>query len=218
MKRKIIEINEELCNGCGQCVLDCAEGAIKIIDGKAKLISDNLCDGLGACMGSCPQDALKITEREAQAFDEEAVVKHLNEKSAPVCKSLSMTMAKNAHKSGRNWPVQISLVSADSDIFENQDILIAADCAGFACKDFHDKILKNKKLLIGCPKLDNSDYYIDKFTEIFKKHNLKSLSLARMEVPCCSKMENILNQAVKRSGRQFEIEVIIVSVNGDIKK
>jgi NAD-dependent dihydropyrimidine dehydrogenase PreA subunit len=215
VKRKIIKINEELCDGCGNCVLGCAEGAIKIIDGKAKLVSDNLCDGLGACMGACPQNALEIIEREAFEFDEEAVKDHLEKKTKTLCKSLNMADFK-LNGPLKNWPVQISLVSYDSNVFEDSDLLIAADCVPAACSDFHKKIACGKKLMIGCPKLDNTEEYIKKLKEIFVNNNLKSLSLARMEVPCCSKMEAVLKESIKLSGKNISFNTITISRDGRI--
>lgn len=214
VKRKIIEIDESLCNGCGKCIVDCAEGAIKIVNGKAKLISDNLCDGLGACMGGCPVDALKIVERVAEGFDEEAVEKHLNSKKKG-CPSLSMSPELSPLGS-LNWPVQIGLISPDSDIFHDKDVLIAADCVPASLKDFHGKLVNGRNLMIGCPKLDNGRAYIDKFTEIFKKHDLKSLTLAKMEVPCCSGLERIINEAVSNSGKEIKVEVVVVSRAGEL--
>lgn len=222
VKRKIIEIDESLCNGCGQCVLDCAEGAIKIVDGKARLISDNLCDGLGACMGGCPVDALKIIEREACNFDEEAVEKHLKENKRPslsvgkpLCPSLKMSKP-GLNEGALNWPVQISLIPVDSTIFENGELLIAADCVSAVSKNFHDEIVNGKKLMIGCPKLDNPGEYIDKFEYIFKNNNLSSLTLAKMEVPCCSGMLSILRESIKRSKRKIDLNVITISRAGEI--
>ena len=173
VKRKIIKINEDLCNGCGQCILDCAEGAIQIVNGKARLISDNLCDGLGECMNGCPQNALEIIERSAEEFDEKAVENHIqaNKKS---CSSLKMSPFDKVGAAVSNWPVQISLISPDSDIFENSDLFVAADCVSAVCRNFHDDIAGSKKLMIGCPKLDSKDEYKKKFEYIFKTHNLKS--------------------------------------------
>jgi len=214
VKRKIIKIDEDLCNGCGQCILDCAEGAIQIVNGKAKLISDNLCDGLGECMNGCPQDALEIIERNADEFDEKAVENHLQENKK--CGSLKMSPFDQSDSTVSNWPIQISLISPDSDIFENSDLLIAADCVSGVCRTFHDDIAGNKKLMIGCPKLDSQDEYKKKFEYIFKTHNLKSLTLAKMEVPCCSGMENIIKDALKSSGSSLKANIITVSRSGKI--
>jgi NAD-dependent dihydropyrimidine dehydrogenase PreA subunit len=215
VKRKIIKINEDLCNGCGNCVLDCAEGAIKIIDGKAKLISDNLCDGLGACMGRCPENALEIIEREAPEFDEEAVKAHLEQNKKPKCPSLAMSPFQGKG-SISNWPVQISLISPESDVFDNSDLVVAADCVSASFRNFHDEIVQDKKLMIGCPKLDNTEAYIEKLRLIFSKNNIRSITLARMEVPCCSGMENVVRQSIEKSGREIDMKIIIVSRDGRI--
>jgi len=215
VKRKIIKINGRLCNGCGNCVTDCAEGAIKIIDGKAALISDKLCDGLGACMGGCPQNALEIIEREASAFDEEAVKEHLERKTIPSCHSFNMSPFQ-AKGTLSNWPVQISLIPYDSSVFENSDLVIAADCVSAACPGFHREIVGAKKLMIGCPKLDNTDEYIDKFKVVFASNDLRSLTLAKMEVPCCSKMESILKEGIRLSGKKIIFNTITVSRDGRI--
>jgi len=215
IKRKIIKINEDLCNGCGNCVLDCAEGAIEIVNGKAKIISDNLCDGLGACMGSCPENAMEIIERQALEFDEEAVKKHLENQSAPKCPSFAMSPFQGKGTLS-NWPVQISLISADSKVFDNSDLLVAADCVPASCRNFHEEIVGGKKLMIGCPKLDNIDEYIEKLGLIFSKNNLNSLTLARMEVPCCSKMEIILTKSIEKSGKEIKFDMITISREGKI--
>ncbi len=240
VNRKIIEIDEELCNGCGQCTIDCAEGAIEIIDGKAKVISDNLCDGLGACIGNCPEDALKIIEREADEFDEEAVEEHLSErakaspkeeKMACGCPSkhiqefmpetpcqaanqpLSMEPAQSAL---RHWPVQIRLVPPTAPFLKNADLLVTADCVPVAFPNFHNDLLKGKAVMMGCPKFDETQAYIEKFTDVFNTAELKSITCVIMEVPCCSGLPVIIEKALKASGKIIPFEMIVVNARGQV--
>ncbi|MCB9494856.1 MAG: 4Fe-4S ferredoxin [Desulfobacteraceae bacterium] len=214
VKRKIIKINEELCDGCGICVMDCAEGAIEIVDGRARLVSDNLCDGLGACMGTCPKNALEIIERDASEFDEKAVKDRLRNKNLS-CQSLKMDVFESKGTLS-NWPVQISLISCDSNVFDNSDLVVAADCVSASCPDFHRIIVGGRKLMIGCPKLDNIEEYIARLKVVFANNKLKSLTLARMDVPCCSKMESVLKESIKLSGKKIIFNTITVSRNGKI--
>jgi len=241
VKRKIIQIDEERCNGCGQCVLACAESAIRIVDGKARLISDQYCDGLGACLGECPQDALKIVEREAPEFDEKAVEQHLhtaarqNEKpSAPVhagCPSAAVRhfdrgrdVAETAASAGptaselTNWPVQIRLVPPTALFLKNADLLVAADCVPVAYLSFHKDFLQGRVVLLGCPKFDDADSYIQKFTQIFKTANIKSVTVVVMEVPCCQGLPAIVKEGMDAAGKHILIEKIIVSAEGEILK
>jgi len=231
-KRKIIKIDESKCNGCGLCVPNCAEGAIKIIDGKARLVSDVLCDGLGACLGHCPEGAISIEEREAGAFDEKAVhaakVGHFHEHGG--CPgSRVMDLSKKA-RSGRNekssgphdselrqWPVQIKLVSPDAPYFNNADLLIAADCVPFAYADFHENLLKGKILLVGCPKLDDIGYYKEKLSEIISNNNIRSVAYAHMEVPCCFGFVPAIKDAIKSSGKNIPFEDITITIDGERK-
>jgi len=241
--RKIIEIDEELCNGCGNCVLACAEGAIQIIDGKAKVIADKYCDGLGACIGDCPEDALKIIEREADDFDEQAVEELLKkqeqekEKAKPhACGCPSSTMQtfptsetacgcanKPVVQSGSNpasalghWPVQIKLVPPGAPFLKNADLLIAADCVPVAYPSFHAELLKGKAVMIGCPKFDNAEEYIEKLAQVFKVSGIKSITSAIMEVPCCSAMSAIIKKALEKSGMNIPLNEIVVSARGEI--
>ncbi|MDL1963126.1 MAG: 4Fe-4S binding protein [Deltaproteobacteria bacterium] len=238
VKRKIIAINEELCDGCGQCAIACAEGAIKIIDGKAKVISDNLCDGLGACIGDCPQGALKIVERETEEFDEDAVEKHLGQqkKAAPIPNTLACgcpstqiqefsteTTRQSANKSVSlaseesalsHWPVQIRLVPPNAPFLKGADLLVAADCVSVAYSAFHRDFLKGKKVMIGCPKFDDKESCVEKFAEIFKIAGIKSITCLIMEVPCCSGLPGILNKAMEKAGITVSVEKIIISNRG----
>ena len=240
VKRKIIDINEELCDGCGQCAIACAEGAIKIIDGKAKVISDNLCDGLGACIGDCPQGALKIVERETEEFDEDAVEKHLEQqkKAAPILDTLACgcpstqiqefsteTMCRSASKPVSlaseesvlsHWPVQIRLVPSNAPFLKGADLLVAADCVPVAYPAFHRDFLQGKKVMIGCPKFDDKESCVEKFAEIFKIAGIKSITCLIMEVPCCSGLPGILNKAMEKAGITIPVEKKVISNRGKI--
>ena len=212
MIRKIIHINEEKCNGCGACATACQEGAIQMIDGKAQLIRDDYCDGLGNCLPACPTGAITFEEREADAFDEEAVKKHLE------------NIAFSANNEKRNeipgqlgqWPVQIKLVPVNAPYFQNADLLIAADCTAYAYGDFHNQFIKNRITLVGCPKLDAVDY-TEKLTEILYSNNIKSLTIVRMEVPCCGGIERAAIEALKASKKMIPWQVITIGIDGNIK-
>ncbi len=242
--RKIIEIDEELCNGCGNCVVACAEGAIQIIDGKAKVIADKYCDGLGACIGDCPEDALNIIEREADDFDEVAVEalleqqKKAKENAEPVacgCPSTEMKtfpMAGEDHVCGcsdnasahptsgpsalGHWPVQIKLVPAGAPFLKGADLLIAADCVPVAYPTFHADFLKGKAVMIGCPKFDDADMYVEKLAQVFTVSGIKSITSVVMEVPCCSGMPIIIKKALEKSGANIPLEEVVVSAQGKI--
>ncbi len=241
--RKIIEIDEEVCDGCGNCVVACAEGAIEIIDGKAKVIADKYCDGLGACMGDCPQDALKIIEREADEFDEEAVEELLKnqaaaKKSAPTgggcpsaalktfptadgshdcnCASNAKTVPAGGPSALGHWPVQIRLVPAGAPFLKGADLLIAADCVPVAYPSFHADFLKGKAVMIGCPKFDDAQSYVDKLAQVFKESGIKSITSVIMEVPCCSGMPAIINKALEVSGMEIPFNEVVVSAQGNI--
>lgn len=232
MKRSIVSIDEEKCNGCGLCIPNCAEGAIKIIDGKAKLVDDRFCDGLGACLGHCPQDAIKVIERDAPEFDEEAVKKHLKaemKKPASIPHSCpgSMAMDFRSEKKAiggttvrqrselRQWPVQLTLVSPEASYFKDSELLVAADCVPFAYPNFHQDFLAGKSVIIGCPKLDDPDSYINKLTEMIKKNNFKSITLVNMEVPCCFGLQRIVEEAVKKSGKILPMRQTVITIRGE---
>ena len=275
-KRKIIRIDEEKCNGCGLCIPNCPEGAIQIIDGKARLISDLFCDGLGACIGHCPQAAIIIEEREAEEYNERKVMENIVKQGKNVIKAhlehlrghgqsgylkeardflkeknilapLEETKAhlEHAHAlSGcpgakimdfrkkeeprnkekaiskgesqlRQWPVQIMLVPAFAPYLNNADLLIAADCVPFAYADFHQDLLKDKILLVGCPKLDDTQVYEEKIGQILKENNIKSITYAHMEVPCCFGLVSIITEAISRSGKNTPFKDIIISIKGE---
>ena len=233
--RNIIRIDEEKCDGCGLCVNACAEGAIKVIDGKAKLVSEVYCDGLGACIGHCPQDAITIEQREAAEFDEEATKAHLGEKevlqkqSDFVCPGM---MAQNLREKSKptesggvsvpsqlsHWPVQLRLVSPHAPYFANADLLLVADCVPFAMGDFHNKFLKDHSIVVGCPKLDDAEFYIEKLAQIIKANQLNSLTVVHMEVPCCFGLTRIAKEAIVRSGVKLVFEDVTIDLHGSISK
>ena len=233
MLRKIVKIDEEKCNGCGLCADACHEGAIGMIDGKAKLLRDDYCDGLGDCLPACPTGAISFEVREALAYDEAAVKKAQAEKAKPTaCQSLpcgcSGTNSKVLKRDTVNvnfaqinssrlnqWPVQIKLVPVNAPYFDNADLLVAADCTAFAYGNFHNDFIKNRITLIGCPKLDEGDY-AEKLTQIIANNNIKSVTVVRMEVPCCGGIENAVKRALMNSGKFIPWSVVTVSTNGEI--
>jgi ferredoxin len=227
--REIIEIDEEKCTGCGECIPNCAEGALQIVDGKAKLIRDDLCDGLGACLGHCPEGALKIIHREAPEFDEEAVEEHLAKTGAPECLSCdvkvdSATVETPALISGevvpigqRQWPIALRLVSVNAPFFKNADLLVVADCVPFAYPQFQQEFLQDRVLVYGCPKFDNAQFYVDKLTEIFRINSIRSVTMLRMEVPCCSGLKRIIEIALNQSGKRIPVENITIELQGTKK-
>jgi len=274
-KRKIIKIDEEKCNGCGLCIPNCPEGALQIIDGKARLISDLFCDGLGACIGHCPQGAITIEERRAKPYDEKKVMENIIKQGENVIKAHIMHLKEHgeheylkqalvvldkkgiespsfkekrpAHLHGRcpgskvmeftredlndakgadapkrqselrQWPVQIMLVPASAPFFKDADLLIAADCAAFSYADFHKDFLKGKVLLVGCPKLDDAGFYKEKITEIFKNNDIRSVTCAHMEVPCCFGLVHLIKEALKDSGKKIGFEEITIGIKGEVK-
>jgi len=275
--RKIIEINEELCNGCGLCLPNCPEGALRVIDGKARLVSDLFCDGLGACLGHCPLGAITIEEREAQPYEEEqvmenivlkgenttqahlehlfvhgekelyrqavaflekrglhnphkpALAEHDHQGGCPGSQARALKPKANAGKAAptvetpggesqlQNWPVQIHLLNPAAPYFDNADLLIAADCTAFALNGFHDKFLKGKTLMIGCPKLDDGEAYAEKMTAIFKNHDIHSITLLHMEVPCCFGLFELVKEARTAAKKKIPLETVEVSLQGEVK-
>lgn len=234
MKRQIIKIDEEKCNGCGACASACHEGAIEIVNGKAKLIRDDYCDGLGNCLPACPTGAISFEEREAAAYDEAAVearkAKHsghnehggYHEHGCPGSRMKMMERADNAPVANapiqsqlRQWPVQIKLVPPNAPYFDGAHLLVAADCTAYAYGNFHNEFMKNRVVLVGCPKLDAVDY-TEKLTEIIANNNIKSVTVTRMEVPCCGGLEHAAVEALKASGKFIPWRVVTISIDGQI--
>jgi len=233
--RNIIKIDEEKCNGCGLCADACAEGAIAIINGKAKLVSETYCDGLGACIGHCPQDAITIEQKHADPFDEQATNAHLAAGKTPhkqadfVCPG---TMARKLpHKPDAadsanvsvpsrltNWPVQLKLVPVAAPYFAGADLLLVADCVPFAMGDFHGRFLKNHSIVVGCPKLDDRWFYVDKLAEIIRMNKLNSLTVIHMEVPCCSGLTSVAKEAVAGSRADLPFKDITIDLRGNVIK
>jgi len=244
MKRQIIKIDESKCTGCGACIVNCAEGSLEIRNGKAVLVKESLCDGLGACIGHCPEGALTIEEREADEFNEEDVKERLSslnsetqkQSSAPPrhfhhhggCPSAGLINLKPSAKAGcetpsmagasalGNWPVQLSLLPPTAPFFRDADLLLSADCAPFSMAAFHQKLLDGKVLAIGCPKLDDADEYYEKLKNIFISAGIKSVAVARMEVPCCGGLTMIAKKALEDSGTNIPMEEIIIRRDGTI--
>ena len=240
MIRKIIKINEDKCNGCGLCVTACHEDAIGLVNGKAKLLRDDYCDGLGNCLPVCPTDAIKFEEREAAEYDDAAVkaaqaakiakenMKKAPEKLACGCpgthsktiehKKVSeqmQTQPEQVCSQLNQWPVQIKLVPINAPYFENANLLIAADCTAYSYAGFHNKFMKDKITLIGCPKLDEGDY-AEKLTAIIKANNIRSVTVVRMEVPCCGGIVSAVTTALRDSGKMIPWQVVTISTDGDI--
>jgi NAD-dependent dihydropyrimidine dehydrogenase PreA subunit len=221
VKRKIVQIDEEKCDGCGQCIPNCVEGALKIIEGKAKLVSDTYCDGLGACIGHCPRNAIRIIERDAPEFDEKAVHKYLQDQQKayePSEKELDDEPKYSSVSKLRNWPVQLNLVSVKAPFFNRADLMLISDCVAISYPALHEHLIKDKVVLIGCPKFDDVKQYVEKLTQIFRTHNVNKVTVAVMEVPCCSGMKTIVKLAVEAAGKSIPLENLVVSVNGEILK
>jgi NAD-dependent dihydropyrimidine dehydrogenase PreA subunit len=205
--RKIVEIDRDKCNGCGLCTTACAEGALALdAEGKAILVREIFCDGLGACLDVCPVDALKVVERESEEYDAQAAFGH-------VLKSRGAAAAKSRLS---QWPIQLHLISPLAPTFEGSDLLVAADCTAFALGGFHEELLEGKKLVIACPKLDETQGYVEKLAELIKRNDLHSLTVAIMTVPCCSGLERIVRLAVELSGVALEVKKVVVGIDGKI--
>lgn len=225
MIRKIIKINEEKCNGCGACASACHEGAIEMINGKAKLAREDYCDGLGDCLPACPTGAITFEEREAPAYDEAAVLASKENKTLPCgCPGTQSKSIKHEERSCSavnvnsmlsQWPVQIKLVAVRAHYFDNANLLVAADCTAYAYGNFHNEFIRNHITLIGCPKLDDGDY-TDKLTAIIANNNIKSVTVVRMEVPCCGGIEQAVKNALQASGKFIPWRVITISTDGTI--
>lgn len=228
MIRKIIKIEEDKCTGCGLCAEACHEGAIKMVNGKAKLVRDDYCDGLGDCLPACPTEAISFVERDAAAYDHAAVMASKPQDKAPPPCGCPGTQSKKLERSSKapessesieseltQWPVQIKLVPINAPYFDQANLLIAADCTAFAYGDFHRKFIRNHVTLIGCPKLDEGDYS-KKITEIIRQNNIKSVTVVRMEVPCCGGIENAVKTALQNSGKFIPWQVVVISTDGKI--
>ena len=226
MIRKIIEIDEEKCNGCGACAAACHEGAIGMVEGKAKLLRDDYCDGLGDCLPTCPTGAIRFVEREAAAYDEAAVLAAKGKHSCPSggCPgSMAKTLERKRENQPsvrqesqlRQWPVQIKLAPLRAPWLDGAKLLIAADCTAYAYADFHQDFIKDHVALVGCPKLDAVDYSI-KLTEILRGNDVRSVTVARMEVPCCGGMEFAVKKAMQDSGKRIPWNVVVISTDGQV--
>jgi len=238
--RKVVKIDEDKCNGCGACVPACAEGALQIIDGKARLVSDKYCDGLGACLGECPQGAITIEEREAEGFSEEEANHHMHEKEFTKertkdelpcgCSGAAVTQfarhetaevaleqAVCYHSMLRHWPVQLTLVPPAAPFLQGADLVLAADCVPFAYAGFHHDFLKNRALLVACPKLDDFQAHLSKLAEILRRSDVKSLTVVHMEVPCCSGLTYMAKQALRLSGKDIPLKEVTIGIKGDRK-
>jgi NAD-dependent dihydropyrimidine dehydrogenase PreA subunit len=256
--RDIIRINEDLCDGCGECISSCAEGALEIVNGKARLKGEILCDGAGACLGHCPTGALTVEKRESEEYDETAVaaglgtMRHKQPAAVGAVGPRVLPMAAQgggcpgaalkqwgdrievsssetsditpltAHAYGpsrlRQWPVQLMLFPPTAPYFKNADLLITADCVPFAFPDFHERFLKGKALVVGCPKLDDLQHYFDKLTEIFRVNDLKSVEVLKMEVPCCGGIAQAAVEARQRAGATFPLTVTSLGIRGDLQE
>jgi len=248
MKRKIIKINRKLCNGCGLCVEACHEGAIQIVDGKAQLVSDQYCDGLGDCLPACPTGAIEIFEREADPYNQKAVEEkqkseQKQKQKIPVC-ACAGAMPRNIAREKavskppqdtkeinnnlsdvrgqpselQNWPVQLKLINPGSDYLNNADILVMADCVAYAYGNAHQEFIKDHITIIGCPKLDDNEYYIEKLTEIFQRNIIKSVTVVRMEVPCCGGLFRAVKTAMLRSETIVPYKEVVIGINGEVKQ
>lgn len=241
--RKIIEIDDERCDGCGQCVPSCAEGAIEIIDGKARLLAEKYCDGLGACLGECPTGALRIVDGEADEFDEEAVEEHLSKRAqkerlaAPVqlqhgCPSALVRTFGSAAEPGTvgatsssrgesgsaltHWPVQIRLVPPTAPFLKDADLLVAADCTPVAYPNFHADFLEGRVVMVGCPKFDETQAYVKKFAAIFSKADIKSITVVVMDVPCCAGLPRIVAEGLRLADKKVPMEKVVISAKGEV--
>lgn len=239
IKRKIIKIDEDKCDGCGNCVPSCAEGAIQVIEGKARLVAEKYCDGLGACLRECPQDALNVVEMEADDFDEKAVEQHLSaiaatKKETPVmacgcpstqiqsfakpvtCEELNRPKKQESVSALSHWPIQIKLVPPTAPFLKGADLLVAADCTPFAYPDFHRDFINGKVVMVGCPKFDDAQSYVQKFSDLFKTAGIKSVTVVTMEVPCCQGLPVIVKKGMEGANVHIPMSHVILSLQGKI--
>lgn len=239
MKRKMIQIDEEKCNGCGNCVTGCAEGALQIIDGKARLVNESFCDGLGACIGTCPTGALEIVERDAAAFDEQAVEEHLKQRREPPaggCPGMQIrfggqktspqaapTVPESSGQVIRSelnqWPTQLHLVPPTAPFFKDRELVVLSTCSPSASPDVNWRFIRGRAIVIACPKLDRTEGYVEKLTDILKSNGIPKVICVRMEVPCCGGLTALVQEAARRCGRtDLAVEEAVVGLNGDIKE
>lgn len=236
VRRKIIEIDEERCDGCGLCVPSCAEGAIAIVDGKARLVSDVYCDGLGACLGQCPKGAIRIIEREAAAFDPQAthppganlpLLDPVPRSEGPACPGLvgqpshgaeAGTFAESRDRSSAlaNWPIQLQLIPASAPFLKDADLLLVADCVPFALADFHQRYLAGRRVVIACPKLDRTQPYVEKLAAIFRQSGIRSVTVMHMEVPCCTGLVRLAETARQMAAAEIPLAEVVVSTRGQV--
>lgn len=239
--RDIVHINEDLCDGCEKCIPDCVEGALQLVNGKARLVKEIYCDGLGACLGSCPRGAISIEKREAGEFDEEATRIYMEQKTSrpetlPVVESISTSgcpgmAARQLHPVQENdtspapassalghWPVQLSLVSPDAPYFQDAKLLLTADCVPVAVPDFHSRFLKGHAIAVACPKLDDIQPHLDKLTAILRCSDVRAIKILRMEVPCCSGLTHLAQSALQASGKHLPLGEIIIGVEGQVRE
>ena len=231
--RKIIEIDEELCDGCGDCIPACPEGALQIVNGKAKLVKENFCDGLGECIGNCPRGAIRIVEREAEAFDEDAVKETMEAKEETLPRGCPSTHARtfgplpceianrpqdlNPMRSElSHWPVQIRLVPPTAPFLKNAHLVVAADCTPIAYPAFHRDFLRNSVVMMGCPKFDDVQDYVRRFAAIFKEANIRQVTVLVMEVPCCSGLPMVVKKGMEIAGINVPLEVVVIGIQGEI--
>jgi NAD-dependent dihydropyrimidine dehydrogenase PreA subunit len=245
IKRKIIRIDDEKCNGCGLCVPSCAEGAIRIIDGKARLVAEKYCDGLGACLGECPENALSVIEAEAETFDADAAGKHVesqrSQKPEPIpagpslpcgcpstlmqifpppaaCRQANEPVSRTGPATALgHWPVQIRLVPPTAPFLKDADLLVAADCTPVACGRFHQDFLPGRAVLMGCPKFDDAQAYAERFADIFRSNDIRSVAVLVMEVPCCQGLPAIVRKGLSLSGKDVPLDVKIITTRGEIR-
>jgi NAD-dependent dihydropyrimidine dehydrogenase PreA subunit len=226
MKRDILKIDEELCNGCGQCVPNCHEGALQVIDGKVRLISELMCDGLGACIGYCPEGAITIERREAEPYNETAVIEKMTVSGGGCPGSKAMVINRDENVNNievtekselRQWPVQMHLINPNAPYFRNSDLLLAADCVAYSLGGFHSNYLKGKSLAIACPKLDHgTEVYIEKIKALVEVAKVNTISVMMMEVPCCGGLLQMVKSALANSTRKVPVKIMIVGITGEV--